>query len=168
LFGAALLAAISGCAGYQVGTQSLFRPQIRTVYVPVFESISFRPHLGEWLTEAVVKEIELRTPYKVVSTPNADSVLTGRILFENKRVLAESEFDDARNIGTSLAVQVSWYDRRGDVLMQDTSFALSPLSLVATQDADFIPESGQSLVTANQETMRRLASQIVSQMEAPW
>ena len=85
-----MLLASSGCAGLHVGQQSLYRPEIATIYVPVFESESYRPNLGERLTEAVVKEIELKTPYKVVQTPNADSVLRGRIVMETKRVLAEN------------------------------------------------------------------------------
>ena len=58
-----LLAGLGGCAGYQFGSQSLFNtPDIETVHVPVFQSSSFRRDLGEQLTEAVVKEIEKRTP----------------------------------------------------------------------------------------------------------
>jgi hypothetical protein len=45
----------------------------------MFESTSFRRNLGERLTEAVVKRSKTE-PYKVVSDPNADSVLTGRIV----------------------------------------------------------------------------------------
>ena len=74
-----LLGWLSGCAGYQIGNQSLYPPDIHTVYVPMFESKSFRRDLGERLTEAVAKEIELKTPFKVVNDPNADSVLTGRL-----------------------------------------------------------------------------------------
>ena len=73
-----------GCAAYQIGNQSLYPLEIHTVSVPVFQSNSFRRNLGERLTEAVVKEIERRTPYKVVSDPGADSVLTGRIVTERK------------------------------------------------------------------------------------
>ena len=52
----------------------------------MFESVSFRRDLGERLTEAVMKQIEEKTPYKVVSDPNADSMLSGRIAQESKRV----------------------------------------------------------------------------------
>ena len=53
---------------------------IHTVYVPIFESASFRPDLGERLTKAVVKRIEEVTPLKVVnSAGDADSVLIGQI-----------------------------------------------------------------------------------------
>ena len=74
----------SGCGRYVMGTQTLYPPDIKTVYVQMFDSTSFRRGLGERLTEAIVKEIESRTPYKVVNSPDADSVLTGRIVNDNK------------------------------------------------------------------------------------
>src|SRR3954449_3287605 len=82
--------AISGCVGYQVGTASLYAPDVATVYVPMIESDSYRRDLGERLTEAVVKEIELKTPYKVVSTPNADSVLSARLQVDTRRRVIEN------------------------------------------------------------------------------
>ncbi len=55
-----------------------FRLILSTVYVPMAESRgSFRPDLGEALTEAMDQEIEKQTPYKVGwEARNADSVLT--------------------------------------------------------------------------------------------
>ncbi len=160
--------AMTGCASYQIGTRSLYRPDIRTVYVPMFESDSLRRNLGERLTEAVVKEIELKTPYKVVHRPDADSVLTARITSAAKRVVAEQANDIPRNIETDLAVQVNWYDRRGEHLLQDSQFNFIPIDFTAAQSADFTPEGGQSIATAHQEAIQRLAEQIVSQMESRW
>src|ERR1700749_791448 len=74
------LVGLVGCVGYHVGTASLYSPDVATVYVPMIESDSYRRDLGERLTEAVVKEIELKTPYKVVNSPDADSVLTERLI----------------------------------------------------------------------------------------
>ena len=72
----ALVAISTGCAGYRMGARSLYRNDLRTVHVPMIESSSFRRNLGERLTEAVVKQIELTTPYKVVGDPaTAESVL---------------------------------------------------------------------------------------------
>jgi len=165
---AAWMLALTGCAGLHVGQQSLYRPEIRTIYVPVFESESFRPNLGERLTEAVVKEIELKTPYKVVHNPNADSVLRGRIVLENKRVQAENAFDEPRSIGTDLEVEVNWYDRQGGLILRNASFSYSPVAFSVTQSANLIPEAGQSLATAHQQSIAALAKQIVEQMEVPW
>jgi hypothetical protein len=158
----------SGCAGYQIGARSLYRPDVRTVHVPIFESESLRRNLGERLTEAVVKRIESESPYKVVPACNADSVLSGRILSEQKRVAAENANDAPRDLTTDLWVEVSWVDHRGELLAQPANIPLPPLILHLGQNASFVPEAGQSLATAQQETIERLAKQIVQQMETPW
>ncbi|HHK42803.1 MAG TPA: hypothetical protein ENJ50_10335 [Planctomycetaceae bacterium] len=158
--GAGILAALCllvGCSRYQIGPANLYRPEIRTVYVPMFESDSLRQGLAEWLTEAVVKQIEAKTPYKVVHTPQTDSVLTGRILSDRKQVLIESANDDARNIGFTEVVLVTWSARNGELLMQRRIEVAS----------HFFPESGQSLTTAQQQVVEDLADQIVNAMEAP-
>lgn len=157
-----------GCAGYQIGTRSLYRPDIQTVYVPMFESDSLRRNLGERLTEAVVREIELKTPYKVVHRPDADTILTARLISDTKRVVAEDVNDIPRDIETDLIVQVDWTDRRGQYLMQDANFNFSTVSFSVAQNANFVPEGGQSVATAHQEAIQRLAEQIVSQMESRW
>jgi hypothetical protein len=160
---------VAGCAGYQLGTASLYRPDIRTVYVPMFESDTYRQNLGEWLTEAVVKQIERSTPYKVVADPaRADSVLIGRLVDENKRVLAETINDDARNLQVELAVQVSWVDRRGESIMPNRSFSVAQQGFLVTVDGNYIPEAGPSVTSANQQIVTQIAEQIVYQMEAPW
>ena len=151
-----------------MGTRSLYRPDIRTVYVPMFESDSLRRNLGERLTEAVVREIELKTPYKVVHRTDADSILTARVISDTKRVVAEDVNDIPRDIETDLIVQVDWTDHRGQFLMQDQNFNFSTISFSVAQNANFVPEGGQSVATAHQEAIQRLAEQIVSQMESRW
>lgn len=166
---AALVGTGGGCAGYQVGNASLYRTDIRTVYVPVFQSDSFRRNLGERLTEAVVKEIESKTPFKVVSDRDqADSILSGRLVSERKVVLAENRNDEPRDIGTDLVVEVSWVDRQGFAMGTGSTFSLAQQGFSVSQAADYVPEAGQSVSTSHQEAIQRIAKQIVSQMEAPW
>ena len=150
-----------GCATYQIGNQALFRKDICTVCVPVFESDSFRQFLGERLTEAVIREIETRSPYKVARLQTADSILQGKILTDQKRVLIESRSDEARDIQVSLIVNVGWTDRYGRPLMKSRQIQIS-------QADSFVPEGGQSISTAQQSVIDRTARDIVSQMEMPW
>ncbi|HPM83489.1 MAG TPA: LptE family protein [Candidatus Anammoximicrobium sp.] len=157
-----------GCASYQVGQATLFRPDIRTVHVPVFESDSLRRNLGERLTEAVIKEIESRSPYKVVGTPDADSILSGRIVAEAKRAVAENRNDDVRDLETEMTVEVRWISRRGEMLMQRSSMPFGPLNMTVAEDVQFFPEAGQSLQTAQQMVIEHLAREIVGQMEIWW
>jgi hypothetical protein len=162
------LAVASGCAGYQFGSRSLYRSDLRTVYVPIIQSDLFRRNFGERLTEAVIKEIELRTPYKVVHNPQADSVLTARIVSDGKRVLAENIDDDSRLLEVQLFVAVNWMDRYGNLLLPDARVPVSAFMLNTMQSADFIPEAGQSIATAHQDAIEELAQDIVNQMELRW
>jgi hypothetical protein len=159
---------LMGCAGYQLGQRSLYRPDIRTVHVPVAQSDSYRRYLGERLTEAVVKQIELKTPYKVVDAASADSVLNMRLVSDSKRVLAENRFDEPRDIEADFFVQLTWVDRRGEMIMGPNGVPIAPLALNISQASNFVPEGGQSLATAQQEAIQRLAQQVVGQMELAW
>lgn len=168
LIAATLAASFAGCTGYQVGTRSLYAPDVATVYVPMIESESFRRDLGERLTEAVVKEIELKTPYKVVGTPNADSILSAHLFADTRRVLAENSFDDPRVSETELRAEVTWLNRRRLPIVPAQTIPLPPELVPIAQSTNLIPEAGQSVATSQQQAIERLAQQIVSTMEAPW
>lgn len=159
---------LSGCAHYNVGAGSLYAPDISTVYVPMIESDSFRRDLGERLTEAVIKEIELKTPYKVVGTPNADSILSVRLLGDTRRTLVENSFDDPRLSVNTLYSEVSWLNRRRLPIAPAQSLALPPELVGIDQTSNVIPEVGQSVASSQQLAIERLAQQIVGTMEAPW
>jgi Lipopolysaccharide-assembly len=159
---------LTGCAHYQVGSESLYAPDIATVYVPMIESDSFRPDLGERLTEAVIKEIELKTPYKVVGTPDADSILAVKLSGDSRHLLGENSFDDPRLSESAVYTQVSWLNRRRLPMCPPESIALPPELLDIDQTANLVPEAGQSVASSQQQAIERLAQQIVGTMEAPW
>jgi hypothetical protein len=165
---AATALCITGCAAYRFGNESLYAPDVQTVYVPIIESDSFRRDLGERLTEAVVKEIELKTPFKVVGTPDADSVLAARVVSDTKRVTIENRNDDPRAIDVNLVAEVTWYNRRREPLCPPTVVPMPPELLPMNQSAPLIAEAGQSIATQQQKAIERLAQQIVSTMEEPW
>lgn len=152
---------LTGCATYQIGNQALFRNDIRTVHIPVFQSDSFREFLGERLTEAVIKEVESRSPFKVATLQTADSVLQGKILLDQKRIAIESRTDEGRDVVVNLIVSVTWNDRYGRPLMKNSQIQVN-------QFAHFVPEGGQSISTAHQNVIDKIARDIVSQMEIPW
>ena len=117
----AVLISTGGCAGYRFGNNTLYAPNVRTVYVPMIQSESFRTtpgiDLGERLTEAVCKEIEKRTPFKVVGSDGAaDSVLTARIVADTKRMVVESPTDQSRSVQMNYQTLVTWADRGGTVI----------------------------------------------------
>ena len=165
----ALLASSSGCAAYRFGNKSLYCQDVQTVHVPVFQSDSFRRNLGERLTEAVVKEIELQTPYTIVSAGKAESVLQGRIISDQKRVLTLNADSEPRAVETDFQIQVSWINRKGDPVIGRPITVAAPSDLFSVNvNTTFIPEGGQSISTAQQAAIKELAVQIVEQMQSAW
>jgi hypothetical protein len=162
------VAALAGCATYRAGAGSLYAPDVATVYVPMIESDSYRRDLGERLTEAVVKEIELKTPYKVVGTPDADSILSARLLSDQRDVLIETPFDDPRALNVELLAEVTWLNRRRLPIVPAQMLEVPPDLLEVGQSSTLLPELGQSVATAQQQAIQRLAERIVATMEEPW
>ncbi|MFO1062660.1 MAG: LPS assembly lipoprotein LptE [Pirellulales bacterium] len=157
-----------GCAGYRFGSSSLYRTDIRTIYVPIVRSESFRPMLGVQLTEALQKNIQERSPYRLVNDPSADSILTCRITNDTKRVITETRTDEARAIDSKLAVRLTWTDRQNNVLMENSFVPPEDIAFLFAQGVTFVPEGGQSITTAEMRAVERLADEIVNQMEARW
>ncbi len=160
--------ASAGCVGYRMGAASIFPADIQTVYVPVFESDSYRRGLAERLTEIVIKEIEQRTPYKVVSSPDADSILTGKIVNDTKRVIAEDRYDQPRMTQINFVAHVSWVDRKGDLVSQAGDVPVPAQIVELSQGSELIPEFGMSTATTQQQALQQLGRQIVGLMENPW
>lgn len=173
-------------------TQPQYNPNIRTIYVPIFQNLTFRRDMEFDLTRAVIREIEAKTPYKVVSSKEgADTELTGTIISFNKNMLNRNQLNEVREAETTLAVEVVWRDlRSGEVLTQPQRkpgvtptlpppAALTPDGppdapppppppVLVQSVATFKPELGESITTAAQANVNRLAIQIVSMMEMPW
>ena len=106
----------------------------------------------------MVREIESKTPYKVVSAEcPADTELTGIIVNRSKAVVNFSQIGEVRDAETILSVELVWRDlRTGEVLSRPTHGrpppgappGAPPPPVLVQSPAYFIPELGQSLTSA--------------------
>ena len=144
-----------------------YNPTVRTVEVPIFETSSHRRGLDVQLTEAVQKQIQLRTPFRLVKD-GGDTRLSGRIIDLRKSVLGETRFDDPRELQINLVLDVVWEDTRSGKVLAQEQYSLAPELVSLRSQADFAPEVGQSLATALQQSINQMARQIVGLMESPW
>lgn len=158
------LAALTGC-GYRFGHHA--DPTIRSVAVPMFQSVADRTDLEIQLTEAVQKEIQSRTPFLLVHEGQADTVLRGKLVGVRKRPLSRTITDDPREVEFALAVEVSWEDRRGQRLNAG-SVPITPDLVPVLATGSQAVSIGQTRATANQQAIQRLARQVVDLMEVPW
>lgn len=221
--GAALLLAAVGLPSCESGghftvlgytTRPNYDESIKTVRVPIFKNLTFRRGLEFDLTRAVIAQIELKTPYKVVQG-DADTELTGTIISYNKNVINRNQLNEVREAETTLAVEIVWKDlRTGQILTQPQRPGVQPIippqvppltpgampdgapvlmppdgpqpplppvgapppgappppppPVLVQSIGGFIPELGESITTAYQRNVNRLAVQIVSMMEKPW
>jgi hypothetical protein len=223
-------------------TQPNYDLKIHTVRVPIFKNYTFRRGLEFELTREVCKQIEQKTPYKVVGVNQpADSELLGTITQANKNILNRNQLNEIREAETQFVVEIIWRDlRTGEILslpgrgpgapainltipgqpvltipslpgvemgppateappIVDPAQATTgptlpevtgpepppgslPLPLPGTPGglpgpkpvvtvmslATYAPELGQSNASTYQKNIQRLATQIVSAMEAPW
>jgi Lipopolysaccharide-assembly len=92
-------------------TKPQYATNIHTVYVPIFKNLTMWRGLEFDLTRAVIREIESKTPYKVVSDPTcADTQLTGTIVSLNKNVINRNQLNEIREAETTLGVEIVWKD----------------------------------------------------------
>lgn len=155
----------TGC-GYLVG--SAYPPEIQTVHVPIFTSESFRRGFEYQLTEAVHKQIQQRTPFRLADEQHADTRLIGRIIDVRKDVLGETAFDDPRELQLALVVEVTWEDIRSRRILAQQRIPVAPEAVVLESRAEFAPEVGHSLATGTHEAVEHMARQVVNMMESPW
>ena len=93
-----------GC-GYSIRVP--YDTSVRTVYVPMFRSLTFRREIQMQLTELVIKEIEKRTPYKVVGKlDDGDTILEGTVNFAEKNIVVESPFNLPRQLTSQIMANV--------------------------------------------------------------
>ena len=65
------------------------------------------------LTRAVIREIEAKTPYKVVSDRSrADTELTGTVMSLMKNLVNRNQLNEIREAETVLTVGIVWKDLR--------------------------------------------------------
>jgi Lipopolysaccharide-assembly len=123
------LAGLVGCQnwapcifGYKMGAGALYDPNIETVYVPVFNNRAFQttPYRGFEVdvTQAVVREIGAKTPYRVVSDPGrADTELLGNIVLIQKNILNRTQQNTVRDGEVVVSVDVVWRDLRDGTIL---------------------------------------------------
>ncbi len=165
---------LSGC-GYIVG--SPYGAEVRSVHVPTFSNDAFnasysndgfRRGIELELTEAVQKQIQLRTPFRLVDDVGADSRLTGRLVSAAKRNVNQNKYDDPRELDLSIGLEIVWEDLRSGQILAQKMVPLNAHLAQALVNVSFAPETGQSLATAKQDAVNQMARQVVSLMEAPW
>jgi len=163
----ALAATLGGCnadptQSYTLASQ--YPEGIRTVAVKIFTRGPnvYRRGLEFRLTEAVIKHIELNTPYKVVDKEQADTELTGTITGVSQRTMSMvKDVSSPREKEVLISASMQWQDlRKGEILRQSKVRAAGSYIPLAPFEEDFFQGS--------EAAIDKLARRIVEEMENEW
>jgi hypothetical protein len=157
----ALLLAGAGC-GYHVAGRGAYLPKTwHTIAVPIFVNRTLHYRLGQIFTEAVIRELEARTSYRIVPDPGAaDAELLGQMTsIETTPVL----FDASTGRATTMLVTVHARVRLEDlatkkVLYRDHDLVFRDEYELSSDPKTFFDEESPAL----DRIARAFAAQVVS------
>jgi outer membrane lipopolysaccharide assembly protein LptE/RlpB len=125
LFVMAVSLAGSGCGYHTVGHTVQLPQNIRTIAIPGFVSHSETFRVEQVLTEAVVREFNTRTKFRIVheERAEADAILKGTVLSASAAPLAyDTTTGRAASALVTVSMQVTLTDRNGKVIFQNPSY----------------------------------------------
>ncbi len=165
-FGLVAAALLAGCAADPTegwSTASVWSTDVRTIAVSMFENSTFHREFAFEFMDALIKEIEARTPYKVTAQGRADTIVTGRIRSVDHTQLSKSSLTGlSEEVTVSVTIDLKWTDvRTGESLLELESF---------TADSLFVPSNPtrEPIELGEFGAAQKLARDVVSEMKADW
>lgn len=162
----ALAVGVGGCAsdasrGYSFG--GVYDEGVSTVNVPIFANDTFSRGVELVLTDALVKEIQRKTPWVVSQSVDADVTLAGVIRRAEIRELQQStQTGTTLEAAYILEVDFTFRDNRtGRVRVARERFA---------SDGSFVPNAvyGERLAVGERDAAQRMARDIVGELRTAW
>lgn len=120
-----LVLALTGCGYHAIGAATHIPANVRTIAVPVFHTHSQAYHTEMALTQAVIRELDTSTRYRVVDNPaDADAVLTGTLLSETPDPFTyDSSTGETSSYLVTVTVKVVLTARDGRVLYRNDALS---------------------------------------------
>ena len=153
--------ALGGC---QYTTRVLYPDQYQTVAVPIFENRTFYQGVNADLAEALVKQIEQQTPYKVSAPPTADTILQGTITHISQEQLTRRRKGGGvpQELEITITVDFEWKDLRTGKPIRDRKGFRAVGRYIPTEPYREPVDIGLS------QAVDRLATDIISVFQADW
>jgi outer membrane lipopolysaccharide assembly protein LptE/RlpB len=159
----ATLAMLSGCGYHTAGSATHIPPSVRTIAVPVFATHAQAYHTEMAFTQAVIRELNTRTRYRVLTgdDADADATLRGTILTQTSVPLTyDSTTGETSSYLVTITVKVVLTARDGRVLYQNDALSYRE-QYQSTQDlSGFIREDPAAV----QRLSRDFAQAVVGDM----
>lgn len=159
---AAAISPLAGCGYHAVGSATHIPANVRTIAVPVFITHVQAYHTELALTQAVIRELNTRTKYRVLSNDtDADATLSGTVLTQTAVPLTyDSTTGETSSYLVTITVKVVLTANDGRVLYRNDALSYRE-QYQSTQDlSGFIREDSPAV----QRLARDFAQALVGDM----
>jgi hypothetical protein len=136
---------------------------VSTVGVPIFQNQTFARGTEIALTDAVIKQIQQQTPWRVVSPDRADTTLEGVITNAELRTLSDDpQTGLAQEQVYRLTIRFVWRDNRtGETRVARENFAATGVFAPARA-------AGERIESGRRDAVDELAQSIVGSLRSSW
>ncbi len=160
---AVALFAAAGCGYHTAGHASQLPTTLKVIAVPTFKSETQTYRIENLLTEAVVREFNTRTRYRVISDPqNADAILRGVVVStQTAPVTYDSQTGRASSALATVTMKVTLLDRNGRVLYENQNYLFREQYQISREISSFFEEESPALDRLSRDFARQLVSNIL-------
>jgi outer membrane lipopolysaccharide assembly protein LptE/RlpB len=162
LFGLAGL--IGGCGYHVVGNAAHLPPGIATLAVPAFTTHVLNFHTEATFQQAIVRELNSRTRYRVISKddPDADATLHGTILTETVAPLTfDATSGETSSYLVTITAKVTLSDHSGRELYVNPALSYHEQYQSTADLRSFIQEGSPAVTRISQDFARAVVSDIL-------
>ncbi len=155
---------LGGCGYHTLGAATHLPPNVHTLAVPVFTTLTESNGTDKALTEAVVRELMTRTRLRITTDGgiDADAVLHGTIL---KQTVVPLTYNTATQQSSSFVItivaSVTLNDGDGRVLYQNKNYVYREQYQSSINLATFVQEDPAALQRLSREFARQLVADIL-------
>ena len=160
----ALLVLVLGSCGYHTAGKATRIPaDVRTLAVPAFVNQTQTYRIEAVLTEAVVREFNTRTRYRIVTDPDgADAILRGTVTnTQLAPVTYDSDTGRASTAVVTVNMKVVLTAKDGRVLFENSNFVYREQYQISRELSSFFEEQGPAVQRLSQDFARTLVSNVL-------
>lgn len=161
---AVLVLVMSGCGYHTAGKASRLPSNLHTVAVPAFINQTQTYRIETALTNAVVREFNTRTTYKIVPEVDerGDAILRGTVVSTQLApVTYDSQTGRASTALVTVNMKVSLTSRDGRVLYENPNYIFREQYQVSRELSSFFEEEGPAVERLSRDFARTLVSNIL-------
>jgi outer membrane lipopolysaccharide assembly protein LptE/RlpB len=155
---------LASCGYHTAGKAARIPDSVHTIAIPVFTNKTPTYRIETVLTNAVVKEFNTRTKYRIVNqaVPDADATLTGTVIStELAPVTYDSQTGRASTALVTVTMSVVLKGRNGQVLYENSRYVFREQYQVSRELSSFFEEEGIAVERLSHDFARTLVSNVL-------